>query len=159
MNKNLLIIMPSALALIITLLVTKNNKSVPKDSLLQRAEEKVASGRATELNGAEADAWRVSNKNKDQAYHYLAKKKLKEKLANYSQEDQLTHAELIQEFDKEIAARVDFDPAIHNILVYEKIAKKHNLEAKQLEDKFLEMQSTQLLSNDEVAELMKKVDF
>jgi len=159
MNKNLLIIAPSALALIITLLVTKNNESAPKESLLQRAEEKVASGRATELTGAEADSWRVSNQSKDQAYHILAKQKLKEKLAKYSQEDQLIHAELIQEFDKKISARLDFDPAIHNTSIYEKIAKKYNREVKSLEDKFLEMQETQILSKSEVDELTKKSGF
>jgi hypothetical protein len=130
-----------------------------KQTLLQRAEAKVANGRASELTGAEADSWRVSNQSKDQAYHILAKQKLKEKLAKYSQEDQLIHAELIQEFDKEISARLDFDPAIHNSSIYEKIAKKHKREVKSLEDMFLEMQEMQILSKSEVDELTKKSGF
>jgi hypothetical protein len=158
MAKNIFLI-PATLFLIIALLMMINDENASKQSLLQRSVEKVASGRATELTFAEADAWRDSSQNKDQAYHYLAKRKLKEKLAKYSQEDQLIHAELIQEFDREIAARADFDPAIHNILVYEKVANKYNREAKRLEDMFLEMQSTQILSEEESEELMNKVGF
>lgn len=144
---------------LVFILINDKSRQATQNSVLKNAEDKVKAGRATNLDPAEQDALRLSNEKKDQSYHQLAKQRLKEKLSKYSAEDQLMHADLIKEFDSAITANPDFDPAIHNISIYSKIAKKYGRDTKDVEDTFLDMQTTQMLHKSEVNEFSKKAGF
>ena len=152
MNFQKLLIVCAVLALVLS---CEKNPATAAD----RADRKVSVGAATELTNEEASAWKDRNMNKDETYRLLAEKKLVEKLGGYSEEDREIHTVLRREWDSFVTAHADYDPQIHDNAIIGGVAAKYCRKPDDVKALFSKMESSQILTSEEVEKLRAQAGF